>query len=194
MKKQWFFVFQYDKNGKGNLELREDSLIPMSIPSRTGSIRAIRDPITGKVIGGELVKPLSPGIWRILDEPVDTTEPGCTWTDGLGWKVRLYGEDRTWTHYLIHPDGGKMDGNGTEGCIGLQGDYLDLKARISQILKIQTEIFVYVNTEVPKPEPEPKEEACSLSQDKPTVQSSAFAKVLLRVVRWLLSLPWWPKP
>lgn len=146
MKKQWFLSFQFDNFGRGALKLREDSLVALSIPARTGSLRDMQ----GKTV---LINSMPAGIWRILDKPVDTTETACVRTENEGWKVRLYTHQGQWTRFLIHPDGAK---GGTEGCVGLQEDGLDLRARLTQILKIQTEIFLFAN--VPSPDSEKADE------------------------------------
>lgn len=145
--KQWYIEFRYDENGKGLLKLHNDSLLPIEIPSRTGSIK--------KNVG--LINEIQPGIWSIHDEPELTTENGMIWdVDNLGWKVRLWTPAGEKSHYLIHPDGnGKgwgRRGNGTAGCIGLQGDGLLLKDKIHFILIKQLTIQVYVNSPIPEGE------------------------------------------
>jgi len=152
MKKQWTLSFNYDAHGFGLLELHNDSLTALSIPSRTGSNRSFID-------GLGLINSIPSGIWILRDLPVDTMEaamvmPIC----GTGVKVRLYSPKGAYTHYLIHYDAGLP---GTAGCIGTQNEDLTitLMERILQILKIQKEILVYINVPVPGSEPAKPEEA-----------------------------------
>jgi len=142
--KKWYIVFKYDEKGYGNLSLHEDSLIAIIIPSRTGSLRATKDPITGAVTGTELVNGLRPGLWWIMDRPVDTTEAAMDSPLVVDKKVRLYEDPGKFTHYLIHFDAGKP---GTKGCIGTQDaeKTLVLMDRITNILKLQKRIAVYAN-------------------------------------------------
>ena len=142
--KQWYIEFQYDDNGRGVLKLHNDSLMPIEVPARSGSVKK----------GGGLVNAIYPGVWSIHDDPEITVEKGMVWEGDIGWKVRLYTPKGNKSHYLIHPDGdGKgwgHKGNGTAGCIGLQGDGLLLKDRLHLILNKQTKILVYVNIPIPK--------------------------------------------
>lgn len=147
MHKEWFLSFQYnEKYGCGVLELRNDSLIPFQAEARTGSM---------KVKQG-LVKAITPGIWTIhADDPPElTNEPGMVWDEGLGWKARMRTPKGNWSRYLIHPDGdGKGEGkrgNGTRGCIGIQGNGNQLYTELHQILKKQDIVRVYINTPIPE--------------------------------------------
>lgn len=136
--KTYYFKFNYDRRGFGDLELHNDSLTAMSIVCRTGSINK----------DGMLVNAIAESVWRIMEPPVDTDEYGMHIHPGEGWKVRLFREDGSWTSFLMHPDGGKP---GSLGCIVFQGtDARDLKQRIEEIMKKQKEILVYVNCEPPE--------------------------------------------
>ena len=144
---KWFLDFRYNEYGKGVLEVHNNSLISLTEQARTGSISR----------AGNLVNKIMPGIWRIFKPSVDTTETAMEWEKGFGWKVRLYKLVNgiwKWTHFLIHPDGsGKGVGrrkDGTAGCIGVQGNCLDLRYEIDKILDLQDNIEVYVNTPIPK--------------------------------------------
>lgn len=100
--------------------------------SRTGSIDR----------NGKLVNALPIGVWYIIDKPVSTEEEAMKITPGNGWKVRLYDQFRKYTSYLIHPDSGKP---GTRGCIGIQGEALDLKQYLTLVLNKQKEVKVFIN-------------------------------------------------
>lgn len=138
MKKEYFLTFEYDERGYGDLILRQNSLIIMEFASRTGSLKWL-DNI-------KKIKPinlLAPDIYRILMPPVFTSEPGMHIKKDNGWKIRLFTSAGKYTHYLIHPDGGK---GGTKGCIGIQQtDALVLKERLNEILRLQSVIKCYVN-------------------------------------------------
>lgn len=125
------FLFRYNDKGCGHLCLFDDSRKVSEYASRTGSIKET----------GALQNALPAQEYSIKDEPVSTIEHGMFFTiPSNGWKVRLYNPN--YTHYLIHPDGGK---GGTLGCIGIIGtDALPLKAKIADILKSQKEIPVKV--------------------------------------------------
>lgn len=142
--KEHYLVFQYNEYGRGNLELHNDSLIEFEVAARTGSVSS----------AANLVNKISKGIWTIRKPSVDTTERAMAWEEGFGWKVRLYTPKGKWSRYLIHPDGSgrgiSRRGDGTMGCIGLQGTASTLRYHIDKILTKQTEIRVYVNTDPPK--------------------------------------------
>jgi hypothetical protein len=128
----------------------------------------IKDPITGKVVGSKFVNGLPPKVWRILVCPVDTTEEAMIVENGIGKKVRLYSPE--YTHYLIHYDSGKP---GTKGCIGTQDGTatLILMERITQILRMQKEILVFVN--VPPEFPEDKKTEAVVIK-KETLKTKSF--------------------
>ena len=145
--KEHFLEFQYDEYGRGDLKLHNDSLIEFEIKARTGSVSR----------AGNLVNKMPKGIWKILKPAKDTTERAMEWEKDHGWKVRLYRYRKgkwIWTHYLIHPDGSgrglNRRGDGTAGCIGTQGNALQLRCDINAILTKQDHIKVYVNTPIPK--------------------------------------------
>jgi hypothetical protein len=127
--------FDYNTRGRGTLRLRNDSLIELFVKCRTGSIGG----------GGRLKNAIAPGVWSIQEPCVDTDETAMQWEPGKGWKARLYTPEGEWSHYLIHPDGGKVLGNGTLGCIGTQGTYIELRQAIDKILTFQDVIKVYIN-------------------------------------------------
>ena len=133
--KEYYLTFVYDERGFGQLQLHNDSLIPLEYRCRTGSIN--RD--------GELVRAIEPGPWWVVGNPAWTTEEAMTITPGKGWKVRMYREidgSMIYHGFLIHPDGNVP---GTLGCLGIQNDdALILKERIEQILKRQNKIQVVV--------------------------------------------------
>ena len=133
-----FLVFNYNDRGRGELELHNNSLVEYAIKARTGSINK----------KGELVNAIYPGEWTIHKHSVDTTEESMEWENGKGWKVRMWTPSGQWSRYLIHPDGGKSRGNGTKGCIGLQGSGTGLRNDIDKILFRQETIKVYINQEV----------------------------------------------
>ncbi len=137
-KKQWYLEFQYNDLGRAPLRLHNDSLIPFECEARTGSVN----------IHGELNNAIKYGVWLIKDKPVATQEAGMVWDGDWGWKVRLYTPKGEYSHYLIHPDGGKHRGNGTRGCIGLQGGGYELKERLTMILKLQDEIKCFINSPI----------------------------------------------
>ena len=160
--KKWYLTFQYNGKGRGNLELRQDSLIAMSIPARTGSMHD-----TDKDGDLDPVNFIKPREWFILLPPVDTTEEAMIITDGHGMKVRLYNPG--WTHYLIHYDSGKP---GTKGCIGtLKGlETIALMGRIAEILQIQKTISVYVN--IPPTAEKPEEDQVPQYKNKENLQGA----------------------
>lgn len=142
---RWFLQFNYDLKGWGELLLHNDSLIPFRIEARSGSIN--RD--------GILINVISPGIWTGQAPPVVTPEVGMMWKGfAMGWKWRMWSPDGKWTRHLIHPDGdgkgGNKIGNGTNGCIGTQGQALELYNYLINIHPTQPVIPVYVNTEIPE--------------------------------------------
>ena len=138
MKAEWFITFDYDEYGHGELKLHNDSLISLFANARTGSISQ----------AGNLVNKIMPGIWTIRSASVDTTEKSMEWEKHFGWKVRLWTPAGNWSRFLIHPDGSSKGrrGNGTSGCIGLQGNYLELRFEIDKIIGLQGAMKVYVNT------------------------------------------------
>ncbi len=147
MKKEWFLSFLYNtETGRGDLDMHNDSLLGYQGKARTGSIKA----------GVGLIKAITPGVWSIhsSDPPELTNEPGMTWEGELGWKARMRTPKNNWSRFLIHPDGdGKGEGNkgnGTRGCIGIQGSGELLYIELHQILKIQDIIRVYINTPYPE--------------------------------------------
>ena len=135
---EYYITFHYNDLGRGRLIILNGSAEVMSKKARCGSMKFVEEKLT-------LINPTPNGRWLIKQAPVDTTETGMTITEGKGWKVRLYKTDGEFTHYLIHPDGGK---GGSLGCIVTpKDDALDLRERIEQILKKQPEIKVFVNCE-----------------------------------------------
>lgn len=138
MKAEHYIIFKYDESGRGMLELHNDSLIEIFVEARTGSINR----------KGKLVNAIRPGLWTIRNFTVDTTEKAMEWESGMGWKVRMWTPEGKWSRYLIHPDGGKSKGNGTKGCIGIQGNGIDLRYDIDAIVALQDQIKVYINQEV----------------------------------------------
>lgn len=143
--KEYYLTFEYDSRGYGWLELHNDSIVPLRIWTRTGSIDS----------NGALKNAIESGIWWIVERPVDTAEHAMAVEFGQGWKVRLYTEDLKWTDYLIHPDGNRP---GTLGCLGLQDlgaqsgdrDWRILKERIEQILDKQQRIKVLISKQSSK--------------------------------------------
>lgn len=124
-------TFHYSRRGIGDLQLRKSGEIDRYWTARTGSINA----------SGELINAIEPGVWKILEMTTYTDEAAMI-VDGIGWKARLYTPDGEYSHYLIHPDGGKP---GTAGCIGLIGtNAMPLKELIDCILITQPQILVDV--------------------------------------------------
>ncbi len=107
--------FNYNDRGFGDLRLLDGDTLIDDYLCRTGSIDT----------EGKLKNALRTGEYMIVEPSVDTDEFGMYIHEGNGWKIRLYrvlkdgGAKRT--SLLIHPDGGKTAGNGTRGCIGIQG-------------------------------------------------------------------------
>lgn len=133
-KAEYLITFTYDSKGHGTLTVCNDSLLLCEAEARTGSIDK----------DGNLKNTIKSGTWFILDKSKPTSELGMCWDAERGWKIRLYNSNKEYTHYLIHPDGGKIKGNGTAGCIGLQGTFLDIRNTIDRILKKQTTLKVEV--------------------------------------------------
>lgn len=145
MHKEWFLSFDYDKMGWGELLLHNDSLIPFRIEARSGSINQ----------GGLLINVVEPGIWTGQAKPETTPETGMVWRGfAMGWKYRLWDQLGNRTHILIHPDGdgkGKRNyGNGTDGCIGTQGQALELYNYLLNVYENQPIVPVYINTPIPE--------------------------------------------
>lgn len=104
---------------------------------------------TGSVgVGGILKNAITPGVWTVRDKSIDTNELPMQWEMGKGWKVRLYSPDGVWTHYLIHPDGSALGvggrGNGTGGCIGIQGNGLLFRSVVDSVLNNQSVVEVHI--------------------------------------------------
>ena len=100
--------------------------------SRTGSIDQ----------NDQLVNALPVDIYRIQTHTETTTESSMWILDSTqGWKARMWKyENGVWvyTHLCIHPDGGKRPGDGTMGCIGLQGvNALSLRREIDNLIDSQ---------------------------------------------------------
>lgn len=134
--------FSYNDKGRGVLTLYNGRTIIKSCKCRTGSIDS----------SGSLVNAIKPGVWTVREPSVDTTESGMIGPAGIGWKTRMWTPEGEWSHYLIHPDGGK---GGTKGCIGIQGDGFKMRELIDEALQSQEMVLVYVNTAMPY---EPKDD------------------------------------
>jgi len=131
--KEKYIQFKYDERGFGKLICMEG----LSFDCRSGSINT----------DGELVNVIRPGVWTIREPSVDTTEPGMVVEEGEGWKIRMWTPEGEWSHYLIHPDGGK---GGSLGCIVTIGTTASkLRKALDDTLQRQEMIKVYVNTTVP---------------------------------------------
>jgi hypothetical protein len=137
-KAEYSIRFNMDARGRGTLAIHNDSLIAGEAAARTGSIDK----------KGALVNAITAGVWTIREKSTVTQEPAMQYEKGKGWKVRLWTPAGQWSHYLIHPDGGKVKGNGTAGCIGLQGTYPGIRETIDRILDKQTSIKVYINMDI----------------------------------------------
>lgn len=118
--------------GRGGLVLMCDDKVVGTWLARTGSIN----------IKGELVNALPIEIYILKTTHEDTTEPAMV-IDGQAWKTRLYKADGSFTHLLIHPDGGK---GGTLGCIGIQSLSLELRDTLDKIIKEQKTVYLYTGT------------------------------------------------
>lgn len=129
--------FSYDDRGYGVLSVYDGTLVVKSVRCRTGSINK----------KGALVNAIRPGVWTIKKPSVDTTEPGMINDAGIGWKVRMWTPEGEWSHYLIHPDGGK---GGTRGCIGILKEDLSMRECIDETLLLQETIRVYINKPIPR--------------------------------------------
>lgn len=131
--------FLYDYRGFGDLQLLDDDMVVIDdYESRTGS----RDR------AGKLRNAIDPNHeWAIIEPSADTVEDGM-WVRSSenGWKIRLFRKGNAgweYTHYLIHPDGGK---GGTLGCIGILGtDALSFRHELDDILKEQGIINVSIH-------------------------------------------------
>jgi hypothetical protein len=136
---KWYLEFPYNEIGKGTLILMEGNLISMILKARTGSID----------VDGDLIKAIKPGIWSIRDPSIVTYEEGMRVVKNEpARKIRLYTPKGNFSHYLIHPDGGKP---GSSGCIvtGIEyGNAPELFSRLDRIVKKQI-IPVYINTPIP---------------------------------------------
>jgi hypothetical protein len=62
----------------------------------------------------------------------------------IGWKCRLYNDKKEYTHYLIHPDGGKP---GSMGCIVLPDMAANLQTILEKLMSVYSEIKVCVAME-----------------------------------------------
>lgn len=112
-------TFSYDALGYGNLCLFDSADLVIKLECRSGS-KAVE--------GVEVVlrNALEKRVYHLLDAPVkvDHFEAGKMYIPqypGFGWKQRLWlkcekGPD-SFTHLLVHPDGGK---GGSTGCIVTQ--------------------------------------------------------------------------
>ena len=122
---KYHLEFDYDVFGRGKLEVFDEGRRIMSYNTRTGSIRT----------DGSLANPIPIGDWSIQEATVDTSEQGMYIAPGAGWKARLYTPKGKWSHFLIHPDGGR---GGTMGCLGVQNtDAPELRAKIDQMVREQ---------------------------------------------------------
>lgn len=127
--------FAYNTKGRGLLLLFSGEDVVMDCYCRTGSI----DP------AGALVNACPPKVYTIESKspPIDTDHPAMHVIDGLGWWCVFYDSDGNKTHLGLHPDGGA---GGTLGCIAMIGtDARPLKDRITEILKTQKSIKVYIS-------------------------------------------------
>ncbi len=124
--------FYFNKLGRGNLVLIDNSTVIISYKARTGSINS----------DGHLIKSIPERTWYILKPSINTDETGMTITKGLGWKIRLYTAlEGGYSHYLIHPDGNKP---GSNGCIVIPFfDALDFKNLVDSYLVKQGIIDVH---------------------------------------------------
>lgn len=116
--------FFYNERGYGDLNLYDGENLVIIYLARTGSVN----------IKSQLVNAIPCREWYIIKPSISSKEKGMVITPGLGWKIRLYlSLDNGFTHYLIHPDGGK---GGSVGCIVIQRlDAIDLKDAIDERLK-----------------------------------------------------------
>ena len=182
--KKYFIEFKYNDRGHGNLILRQDSLITLEVPTRTGSLKFDNNEL-------KLVNAIDPGLWYILMPSVDTTEIGMERTPGKGWKIRLFTDKKKYTHFLIHPDANKP---GTDGCLGLlDTDGLTLRHYLDRILALQAEIEVFINIQSPAdkekqtPLPDPLQSPLVPGHRKRRSYFEAAADMWRRVNEWLSS-------
>lgn len=116
--------FDYNHLGYGDLELMEGGNTIGVWYARSGSIDG----------SGKLVNVIEPVNWFLTREPEIPVESEANrmfvpYSPGKPWKERLWRSPDTdggngFTHYLIHPDGGK---GGTKGCIGtVESNAMDL--------------------------------------------------------------------
>ena len=174
--KKYFIEFKYNDRGHGNLILRQDSLVTLEVPTRTGSLKFEENEL-------RLVNAIKPGLWYILLPSVDTTEIGMERTPGKGWKIRLFTEKKERTHYLIHPDANKP---GTDGCLGLlDTDGLTLRHYLDRILRLQSQIEVFINIPSPadkeKSQPDPLQSVLVPGRKKRRSWGKAIARIWGRV-------------
>jgi hypothetical protein len=129
--------FKHDYRGFGDLVLRSDEHMIDSYHCRSGSISR----------NGTLKNAIESGDWFLADLSVDTDEPGMSAISGMsGWKIRLWRIDESgqlvFTHYLIHPDGGKP---GSLGCIVIQGsNALSFRHELDNAVREQGRVAVKV--------------------------------------------------
>jgi len=159
MKKEISLNFQYNERGFGLLNLCEDGKELNSALARTGSLNYDNDEL-------HLLNAIDAGIWKIIDPSVDTIESGMRYDGESGRKIRLYREDGTFTHYLIHYD---ERNDGTKGCIGVQDaeETEEIIHLLDTALKMQDQIMLYINHPVPVYQPEEKGE--EMADYKPSV-------------------------
>jgi hypothetical protein len=129
-------TFDYKDMGYGILKVIDNNTVIWSGNARTGSI-------TSNAKGIVLKNALPQGLWYGMEKPVFTNEDSMCIGGEPGWKFRLYDQQRTWTHYLIHPDGNRP---GTKGCIGLQLTHLELKSLLTFAVLKYKEIRILVST------------------------------------------------
>lgn len=131
----YFLRFKYNSKGRGYLTLWCVDTIVAEIEARTGSINK----------AGKFVNAITPGEWYIKEPPIDTINNSMIW-ESEGWYAALYTPDGDRTSFGIHPDGGFVKGNGTKGCIGIQGDALIFRDSIRKIIENfkQNEIVVHI--------------------------------------------------
>lgn len=141
-------LFNPDARGRGDLELWSGGTHLCSVPCRTGSINTL----------GELVNALpSPEVYYVKEPSVGTSEIAMIWPGQQdGWKTRLWIQqvvgEYMFTHLLIHPDGSAhgTPGDGTMGCIGIEGDGLYMRRMIDTVVDLQQIIPLYAGMQMPE--------------------------------------------
>lgn len=111
--------FEYDKRGRGWLEVYDGEDLKAAFYARSGSVNT----------DGVLVNVIRPGTYQILTNAVETDLKAMV-INNFGWWVPFFDIQGVKLHIGIHPDGGL---GGTEGCIGTREQARSLMELINRI-------------------------------------------------------------